>query len=180
MTPFRIASQRTVAASCLITVFFNVAIDAHTYNLPIYFQAVCGTTAEQSGIRMLPYIGSNIIATIVSGASVSRFGYYVPFIWMCGIIFTAGCGVLHTLTTAHWVGYEVLTGFGFCIGFQVPYTAVQIVLPTEDIPIENSLPVFSQALGGALAIRIAQDILANTYSQGLKMIPDLNSTKSSR
>ncbi|ATZ46819.1 hypothetical protein BCIN_02g01710 [Botrytis cinerea B05.10] len=163
MIPFRIASQRTVAASCLFTVFVNMAIDTHIYYLPIYFQAVRGTTAEQSGIRMLPYLGSNILATIVSGASVSRFGYYVPFMWMCGIIFTAGCGVLHTLgrfsTTAQWAGYEVLTGFGFGIGFQVPYTAVQIVLPTEDVPIGNSLPVFSQALGE------------------LKMIPGLDSSE---
>ncbi|KAF7942606.1 uncharacterized protein EAE97_006060 [Botrytis byssoidea] len=62
--PFRIASQRTVAASCLFTVLFNMAIDTHIYYLPTYFQAMRGTTAEQSGIRMLPYLGSNILATI--------------------------------------------------------------------------------------------------------------------
>ncbi|TGO46765.1 hypothetical protein BCON_0309g00090 [Botryotinia convoluta] len=85
--------------------------------------------------------------------------------------------VLNFHTTAHWVGYEVLTEFGFCIGFQVPYTAVPIVLPTEDVPIGNSLPVFSQALGGALAISIAQNILTNTLSQELKIIPGLNSSE---
>ncbi|TEY44965.1 hypothetical protein BOTCAL_0339g00070 [Botryotinia calthae] len=112
---------------------------------------------------MLPYLGSNILATIVSGASVSRFGYYVPFMWMCEIIFIAGCGVTYTLgrssTTAQWAGYEVLTGFGFGNGFQVSYTAVQTVLPTEDVHIGNSLPVFSQALGE------------------LKMIPGLDSSE---
>ncbi|TGO68419.1 hypothetical protein BOTNAR_0025g00510 [Botryotinia narcissicola] len=122
MIPFRIASQRTVAASCLFTVLFNMAIDTHIYYLPTYFQAVHGTTAEQSGIRMLPYLRSNILATIV------------------------------------------------------PDTAVQIVLPTEDAPIGNSSPVFSQALGGALAISIAQNILTNTLSQELKMIPGLDSS----
>ncbi|TGO32964.1 hypothetical protein BHYA_0276g00090 [Botrytis hyacinthi] len=134
------------------------------------FQEVRGITTEQSGIKMLPYRESNILATIVSGASVSRFGHYVPLMWMCGIIFTAGCEILHTLgissTTAQWVGYEV------------PYTAVQIVLPTEDVPIGNSLPVFSQTLGGALAISIAQNILTNTLSQELKMISGLDSSES--
>ncbi|KAF7885090.1 hypothetical protein EAF00_010908 [Botryotinia globosa] len=179
--PFRIASQRTVAASCLFTVLVNMAIDTHICYLPIYFQAVRGTTAEQSGIRKLPYLGSIILGTIMSGASVSRFGFYVPLMWMCGIIFTAGCGSLHTLgrssTTAQWVGYQVLTRFGFGIGFQVPYTALQIVLPNEDVPIGNSLPVFSQALGDALAISIAQNILTNTLSQELKMIPGLDSSE---
>ncbi|THV53879.1 hypothetical protein BGAL_0040g00410 [Botrytis galanthina] len=75
------------------------------------------------------------------------------------------------------VGYEVLTGFGFGLGYQVPYTAVQIVLPAEDVPIGNSLLVFSQALGGALAISIAQNILFNTLSQELKMITGLDSTE---
>lgn len=75
------------------------------------------------------------------------------------------------------VGYEVLTGFGFGSGFQVPYTAVQIVLPAEDVPIGNSLLVFSQALGGALEISTAQNILFNTLSQELKMITGLDSTE---
>ncbi|KAJ8071259.1 hypothetical protein OCU04_001594 [Sclerotinia nivalis] len=89
MIPFRIAAQRTVAASCLFTVFVNMAIDTHIYYLPIHFQAVRGTTAEQSGIRMLTYLCSNILTTVVSGAGVSRFGYYVPFMWTCGIVFIA-------------------------------------------------------------------------------------------
>ncbi|TGO12765.1 hypothetical protein BTUL_0082g00090 [Botrytis tulipae] len=123
MIPFRIASQRTVAASCLFTVLVNMAIDTHIYYLPIYFQAMRGTAAEQSGIRMLPYLGSNILAIIVL------------------------------------------------------YTAVQIVLPTEDVPIGNSLLVFSQDLGGALAITITQNILTNTLSHELKMIPSLDSSE---
>ncbi|PQE06077.1 hypothetical protein CJF30_00005026 [Rutstroemia sp. NJR-2017a BBW] len=173
MIPFRIAKQRTVAASSAFTVFVNMAIDTHIYHLPIYFQAVHGTTAEKSGIHLLPYLDSNIIATVASGSCVSYFGYYVPFMWLGGILLTVGSGLLHTLgrysTTAQWAGYEVLTGIGFGIGFQIPYSAVHVVLPKEDVAIGT--------LGGALAVSIAQNILTNSLIQNLKSIPGLNSTE---
>ena len=61
-----------------------------------------------------------------------------------------GSGLICTLNTqsnaAHWISYEVLTGIGSGIGFQIPYTAVSVVLPEGegDVPIANALIVFSK------------------------------------
>jgi hypothetical protein len=61
-------------------VFANLT--RHIYYLPFYFQGVKGTTAEQSGIRTIPYLVSNTVFAIVTGGLVTVFGYYTPFIWM--------------------------------------------------------------------------------------------------
>ena len=42
---------------------------SHIYYLPFYFQAVKGTTAEQSGIRCIAYLISNTIGSIFVSSS---------------------------------------------------------------------------------------------------------------
>jgi hypothetical protein len=51
------------------------------YYLPFYFQAIKGTTAEQSGIRCVAYLISNTVASLIFGGIVTFVGYYTPFIW---------------------------------------------------------------------------------------------------
>ena len=164
--------------SCLYIAFVNMAIDTHIYYLPFYFQAVKGTSAEKSGVRILPYLISIFTTALVTGTLVTTSGYYVPFMALGAAILTAGCALIQTLkphsTEAQWFGYEVLTGIGFGTAFQIPYSAVQVVLSPDDLPIGNALIVFSQALGGALAVSIGQNVLSNTLLQQLRHIPQID------
>lgn len=110
----------------------------HIYYLPIYFQAIKGTTAEGSGIRLIAYLVSNTIVSIIVGGAITAIGYYVPFMWLAAAVFTIGSGLLITLkvdsSRATWIGYQVLTGAGSGIGIQIPFTAVQVVLSAKDMP----------------------------------------------
>jgi len=55
--------------------------------------------------------------------------------------------------------------------------AVQTVLPKEDIPIGTAIVMFTQTLGGALSISIAQNIFTNRLLANLKaVVPDLDPT----
>lgn len=158
-----------------------MAIDTHIYYLPFYFQAVKGTSAETSGIRILPYLLSTFITALATGSIISTLvGYYVPFMTLGALILTAGCALIQTLKLqsreAQWFGYEVLTGIGFGTAFQIPYSAVQVVLSPEDLPIGNALVVFFQALGGALAVSIGQNVLSNTLLRQLERIPQINAS----
>ena len=143
-----------------------MAIDTHIYYLPFYFQAVRNTSAQDSGIRMLPYIIAVFLTAVGSGGAITAFGHYAPLMWLGATVLTVGCGLIQTLhttsSTGHWFGYEVLTGIGFGIAFQIPYTVVQVVLPAKDLAVGNALIVFFQALGGALAVSIGQNVLSKT------------------
>lgn len=106
------------------------------------------------------------------------FGFYVPFMWVGGSVFTVGCGLIHTLTAtstpAQWIGYQVIGGVGYGFTTQVPFLAVQNVLSADDIPTGGSLIIFFQCLGGALGVSIAQNIFVNTLLQELQHITGID------
>jgi len=118
-----IPNQRTGAAD---------SFQAHIFYLPFYFQAVKGTTAEGSGIRTIPYLGSIIVASIVVGAAITMLGWYKPFMIAGGCIFTVGSGLIYTLTvnsaTGKWIGYQLLCGFGAGAGVQSKKLDVRCII----------------------------------------------------
>lgn len=75
---------------------------------------------------------------------------------------------------ATWIGYQVIAGFGSgCI--QLPFIAVQAVLPAKQMPTGNAIAIFFNSLGGAIAISIAQNIFSNTLVQQIpKLVPGLD------
>jgi MFS transporter, DHA2 family, glioxin efflux transporter len=108
------------------------------YYLPIYFQVIDNVSPIESGVRNLPLILSITLATVVSGIGLTVIGRPMPFMVVSGILSTIGVGLLYTLNigTGHskWIGYQVLTGLGVGLGFQIPVSAAQATLPQIDIP----------------------------------------------
>jgi len=166
--PPRIFGQRTVLFACLFSCFMSMALYSHIFYLPFFFQAVKGTTAEGSGIRTIPYLGSVILSSIIAGGGITVVGWYKPFMIASAIIFTVGAGLLYTLQVdsgvGMWVGYQLVCGLGAGAGIQIPFIAVQVVLNTKDMPTGNAIAIFFNSLGGAISISIAQNI----FSEGLK------------
>ena len=86
-----------------------------------------------SGVRLLPLFLAQMFALILVGAAVTKLGYYLPFIWVGEVICVAGTVLLTKLevesSTAYWAGALIATGLGMGMAMQLPYTAVQVVLP---------------------------------------------------
>ncbi|PQE06403.1 hypothetical protein CJF32_00002433 [Rutstroemia sp. NJR-2017a WRK4] len=177
--PPRIFRQRTVLSCCLFSCFLSMGMYTHIYYLPFYFQAVKGTTAEGSGIRTIPYLGSVIVSSILAGAGITILGFYKPFMITAGAIFTVGAGLIYTLQVAsnvgRWVGYQLICGFGAGIGVQIPFIAVQVVLNSKDMPTGNAIAIFFNSLGGAISISIAQNVFSNGLVKYIpQYAPDVN------
>jgi hypothetical protein len=154
-----------------------MAIDTHIYYLPLYFQSVQGIAASSSGVRLLPYLATMIVTAVISGTCVSIFKFYVPFMVVGAAIMTVGSGLIHTLgihpSLAQWIGYQFLTGIGFGISFQLPYSALPVVLDAKDLPIGNSLLIFFQAFGGAVAVSAAQNLLNHSLLERLQTMSEI-------
>ncbi|KAF1816953.1 MFS transporter [Eremomyces bilateralis CBS 781.70] len=172
LPPRIIAKQRTVRSAALLSSFLAMGLYTHIYYLPFYFQAIKGTSAEDSGIRCISYLVSNTIASIIVGGAVTILGYYTPFLWVGTALFTIGSGLLFTLKVDSpagiWIGYQILAGAGAGAAVQIPFIAVQVVLPLKDMPIGNATAIFFNSLGGAISISIAQNIFLNSL---LKEVP---------
>ncbi|KAI8674898.1 MFS domain-containing protein [Fusarium keratoplasticum] len=177
-TPPRIVSQRSVACGIVYAMCIGGGMISLLYTLPIWFQAIKGTSAIQSGIDTIPLVLSLVVGAIMSGAIITRTGYYVPWMFVATILTSVGSGLMTTFKTntghSAWIGYQVLFGLGLGTGMQQPSMAAQTVLSQSDVSIGISLMFFSQSLGGAVFICIGQSIFVNYLSDGLKAVSGIN------
>jgi MFS family permease len=154
--------------------------DARTpvYFLPIWFQAIDGNSAVESGIHLLPMVLSLVVASILTGLLTTRIGFYMPFL-ILGICVTAvGAGLLTTLSintlVGQWIGYHILYGYGLGSSFQAPNMAAQTVLPRNEVSIGASLMLFAQTLFGAIFVSVGQNVLNNQLAKRLAGIPGIS------
>lgn len=103
-----------------------------------------------------------MVGILFAGFGTTKIGYYVPFIYLAVILAPIGAGLLTTLqpgtSTAKWIGYQILFGFGSGCGFQLPQVAAQVVLPPKDIPMGISVSMLFQGLGGAVLISAGNNV----------------------
>lgn len=163
--PPRIGLQRTVWSASLFSFCLSGAFFLLIYFIPIYFQAVKGTNALRSGIDNIALILSNVVGIILAGALTTKFGYYMPFIYVCVVLTSVGAGMLTTLEpgsgTGRWVGYQILYGLGCGCGFQLPQIAAQAVLPFADVQTGIAVTLFFQNFGGALFVSVGNNVLGS-------------------
>jgi MFS family permease len=177
--PPRIMNQRSIIGASLFVFCFGASFYLFIYFIPIWFQAVKGTTATESGIRTLPFLLAKTIMVVVSGGLVAKIGYYTPFIWASVIFTSVGAGLLTTLDvnsgTGKWIGYQIIYGFGGGLGFNQSVMTAQTVLGINDVSIGTAIMLFVQLFGGAIFVSAANNIF-NTHlvSNLLKLVPDLD------
>ncbi|EPE30561.1 MFS general substrate transporter [Glarea lozoyensis ATCC 20868] len=180
LVPPRIIKQRSVFTGFLATIFIGAATYIEVFFLPIWFQAIKGSDAIGSGIRLLPLMLSMVVSSIAGGLTIQKVGYYTPFAIVGSSIMSLGAGLLTTLhvdsSNGHWIGYQILFGFGLGLCLQAPNLAAQTSLPTKDVPIGVALVFFGQLLGGAIAVPVGQNILDNQLIEKLSGIAGFDSS----
>ena len=172
--PPRIFKQRSILAGVLYTIGAGSAMMIFVYFLPIYFQAIQGVDAVESGIRNLALVLALVTMSISCGLIITAMGYYAPFMIVASILMSVGAGMLTTLTPNSgpnmWIGYQIIFGLGLGMGIQQPNLAAQTVLSRKDVSIGASLMVFSQSLGGAVFISVGENLLNNKLAAGLEAL----------
>ncbi|KAK8122054.1 hypothetical protein PG984_010724 [Apiospora sp. TS-2023a] len=162
LIPPSIVTQRTVTAACLTGFFTYGALLIHSYFMPIWFQAVWGYTAIQSGVAMIPYFVANALFSLFSGIFVSKVGYFTPPAILGSAIGTIGCGMFTLIRpnmgTGMWIGLQILASAGFGMSIQQGFTAVQTVLSKEDVAVGTASVVAAQSLGGAVFISVGNNV----------------------
>jgi len=172
--PAAIVKNRSMLAGGFF--IFNLAgsMMIMVYYTPIYFQAVKGVSAEESGIRTIPLVLSLVAGSIVSGIATGKIGYYTQFTYVSAAIMPVGAGLISTwkVDTGHgeWIGFQVLYGFALGLGMQQAQLAAQTVLKRVDVPTGMALVVFMQTLGGAVFISVGQNVLTSHLVGGISRL----------
>ncbi|KAI0157854.1 major facilitator superfamily domain-containing protein [Xylariaceae sp. FL1272] len=178
--PPRIFKQRSILAGFWSTLTIGSQLMIFVYYLPIWFQAIKGVSAVNSGIRLLPTTLATVLASISNGVFVKKIGYYTPTMIVGTILVTIGGGLLTTLQVdtgaGKWIGYQILYGFGQGLCFQAPNLAAQTVLAKKDVSIGASLMFFTQILGGAIFISVGQNVLDSQLVQRFSGFPGFSAS----
>lgn len=169
--PPRVLKNRNVLAGFLFSACTNSVMTVLQYYMPIYFQAVKGSTASKSAVLMLPIVIGFLVAMLILGGGITLTGHYVPFMLFASIALPIGTGLMTLLKVntdvAHLVAYSGLAGFAGGIGFQAPQTAVQNTLPAADSTMGLATVLFAQGFGPAVFVIVAQSIFVNRLSINL-------------
>lgn len=175
--PPRVIGQRSIAFAAFAAFCLGAQAMMFTYYIPIWFQAIKGYSAVDSGIRTLPLVLSMMVFSVITGVIITRVGYYTPVLLFGNLLICIGAGLLTTLRVGsgapQWAGYQVLYGIGMGLSFQAPNVAAQTVLELKDVPVGVSIMVFMHTIGGAISNSAAQSILSNGLVSRLKSIPGL-------
>ena len=173
--PARIITQRSVLAGSVYTFCLGSAFMTSVFYLPVWFQAIKGASAVKSGIMSIPLILSLVVAAMLCGAMVQRFGYYTPFMYGGSMLMTIGAGLITTFTVntghAKWIGFQVIMGLGIGMGMQQSNLAVQTVLHHRDVPTGSALMFFSQSLGGTVFVSVGQNVFLSKFVSRLQQLP---------
>ncbi|KAL4934994.1 major facilitator superfamily domain-containing protein [Aspergillus oleicola] len=171
MIPLSLVRRQIIWASCVNYAFLFGSMMCATYYLPMYFQAVRGTSPTMSGVDLLPTIVPTMIFAATCGVLVTKIGYYLPFALLSGLVVTIGSALLTTLTphtaTRNWIGFQIISGMGRGMGVQMPLLAVQTFASRSQHSIATGLVVLSQNLGGAIFLAICQVVFSSGLSSEL-------------
>jgi len=176
--PSRVILQRSVFFGGIFQFFLGSTMLCTIVYLPLWFQAIKGTSPVKSGIDTLPMVLGLVVMSIFCGAVVSRVGYYTQFIYLSVVFMSVGAGLLTTLTPSsghsYWIGYQAILGMGVGMGMQQSNLAVQTCLPDKDVPIGTAVIFFFQTLGGALFMSVGQNTFLSKFISHLGHVPHIN------
>ncbi|KAI0144319.1 MFS general substrate transporter [Xylariaceae sp. FL1272] len=176
--PVRVITRRSIFAAAIFMFALAGSFLMGLYYLPLWFQVVKGASAMQSGVYTLPFVLSLVVGSTLSGAFTQKVGYYVPAMITSPSLLAIGQGLMSTFrvneVSSHWIGFQVIAGFGLGIGMQASSLAAQAVLPMPDVPIGIAIMFFAQQLGGGIFTSVGQNLLSTYLVSHLTDIPGIN------
>jgi MFS family permease len=160
--PPRVAKNRTVMSAALFVLCIDAPYYVIAYYLPIYFQAVLGVSALESGIRTIPQICAALLFSLLAGLFVRKTRLFAPVVIASTVITSIACGLLSLMTpsskAAEWICFQLLVGIGIGLGMQQAAVIVQQTMKQEDIPLGIAAVTFFQASGPAIMVSVAQNV----------------------
>lgn len=169
--PPRLFKNRT-SGSVLVSVFFHaMTFFSGAYYLPIYFQAVRGSSATLSGVQMLPFSLGAAIMAIVSGLVVSKTGKYRYTSWFGYSVNTLGFGLMCSLGSTSSLAqqeiYTLIAAIGTGCNFQTPLITLQAAMPIKDMAVSTSAMVLLRSIGGTVGITVGGAIYSSQLAKRL-------------
>ena len=149
----------------------GVAMFSALIFLPVYFQAVKGMSATESGLALIPAVAGIILTSIGSGILMGNTGRYKVYPIVGAVMLVVALGAMSFITpdTNYWLiaAEMLLFGGGLGMSFQVINTAVQNSVLLRDMGAATSAVTFFRSLGGSVGTALFGAILTSKLASYL-------------
>ncbi|MBI2165303.1 MAG: MFS transporter [Chloroflexi bacterium] len=182
--PFALFSNSIYAVATSVVFITGIGMFGAIMFLPLFMQAVIGTSATNSGIVLLPMMLSVVASSTVSGQLISRIGRYRVMGVLGLATMTYGLYLLSQMgvNTSHAVAIRnmVVVGLGLGVTFPVFMISVQNAFPHHIVGTVTSSIQFFRSIGGTfgtavmgsfVAARLHSHLAAASITTGQNPVP---------
>lgn len=164
LVPLTLFRDRTFTLSVLASIATGIAMFGATVFLSQYMQLARGATPTEAGLMTLPMIGGMLLASILIGALITRYGHWKPYVVLGSIMMIAGTYLLSTI--AYDTPFVFVSVYMFLLGAGVGMTMQNLVLVVQNtadprqIGAASSGVTFFRSLGGTAGVSVMGAALA--------------------
>lgn len=177
VVPMRIFSTWTAAQGYLGVTTTGMTIWAVVYYLPLYYEGVLGYSFIFGGVAILPMTLSTAPGAAVTGALITKFGRFRPFLWVGWGLTVLGSGLLLDLkedtSVPQWIFLSIWAGLGIGMLLSSMQIAVQAAAEDRDSAVAAAMVVELRTIGQALGLAIFSAAFANVTKHALHTSPDI-------
>ncbi|KAI9766171.1 MAG: hypothetical protein M1840_006738 [Geoglossum simile] len=167
--PLRLFKNRTAVAAFALTFIHSLLALWVIYFLPVYFQAVLGSTPARAGVQLLPTVLVLIPFAAVGGKVLGMFGRYRPLHHLGFALTMIGLGSFTLLgpfsTASAWIVFQMVAAAGSGIMLGVLLPAIQAALPESDVAIATGTFAFIRSFGIVWAVTVPATIFNNKFAR---------------
>ncbi len=141
--------------------------------VPLYLQAVIGSSATQAGFVLMPFVIGWVACSILGARMVLRVGY--RSVVVAGMLFLTLAFVLlsswnESLTRNVAMRDIVLAGVGMGLVFVPMLIAVQSAVPRSMLGTATSVTSFFRTIGGAVGVAVMGSVMAQRLHHELSSL----------
>ncbi|KAG0236722.1 hypothetical protein BGW42_002884 [Actinomortierella wolfii] len=167
--PLHLFGTWSMAFSYLCVFFQGFVFLGLMFILPLYFQAVSGSTAVESGVNLLPFAVLGSVTAIVVGLGMSKFNTYKEFIVSGFALGTLSSGLLIMLdeNSSRGQALGILVPQGISMGLTVNTLLLGVhaqLTDKRDIALATSVWTFLRTLGGTMGIAAGSAMIQSSLS----------------
>ncbi|TVY86804.1 Efflux pump [Lachnellula willkommii] len=166
--PPQLFANRTSAVGFALTLLHAMFLYWEIYFLPVYFQAVRGSSPTRSGVQLLPTAINLMVFAGVGGVAMEKLGRFLPLHAVAFALMTLGFGLFTLLdahsSTAEWVVFQIIyaAGAGLPIGTLLP--SAQAELSEELTATATGTWAVLRSFGTIWGIAISAAIFNNRFA----------------
>jgi EmrB/QacA subfamily drug resistance transporter len=171
LLPPRLFANAVFTRGVAIAFCAAFALFGGSFLLPLFFQLEMGVDAAASGALVVPFLGANVVASIVAGWLARRYGktkaILVAGLLSCLVGFVLLALLDRSTGELLMVAYQAVLGFGIGLVMPSAMVCVQNAADRGDIGAATGCLLFLRSMGGAFGSTLVGALLAGDFATRL-------------